>query len=81
MHILKNVCKNEITPYATTWVDLKTIILSEDRQRKTNVICDHEYVDSHLKNDTKNEFTKQKQNSKILKPDLRLPEGKCWGEG
>ena len=30
--------KNEIMPFAATWVDLKIIILSEDRQKKTNTI-------------------------------------------
>ena len=29
---------NETMPFATTWMDLETIILSEVRQRKTNII-------------------------------------------
>ena len=32
------VKKNEILPLAVTWVDLQIIILSEVRQRKTNII-------------------------------------------
>ena len=30
--------KNEIMPCAATWMDLEKIILSEVRQRKTNII-------------------------------------------
>ena len=30
--------KNEIMSFAATWMDLEIIILSEVRQRKTNVI-------------------------------------------
>ena len=30
--------KNQILPFAATWMDLETIILSEISQRKTNII-------------------------------------------
>ena len=30
--------KNEIMPYAATWMDLETTILSEVSQTKTNII-------------------------------------------
>ena len=30
--------KNEIMPFAATWMDLEIIILSEESQTKTNII-------------------------------------------
>ena len=38
--------KNEIRPFAATWTDLEIIILSEVRQRKTNIIWHPLYVES-----------------------------------
>ena len=40
--------KNEIMPFAATWMDLEMIILSEISQRKTNIIY-HLYVESKKK--------------------------------
>ena len=34
---LSTIRKNEIMPFAATWMDLEIIILSEIRQRKTNI--------------------------------------------
>ena len=45
--------KNEIMPFAATWMDLKEIIiLSDICQTKTNIILYHLYVGPN-KNDTK----------------------------
>ena len=37
--------KNEILPFATTWMELKGIMLSEISQRKTGILCFHSYDD------------------------------------
>ena len=38
--------KNDILPFATTWMDLESIMLSEISQRKTNTLCYHLYMES-----------------------------------
>ena len=38
--------KNEILSYATTWMNLEGIMLSEISQRKTNTILYHLYMES-----------------------------------
>ena len=56
--ILLSHKKNEIMPFAATWMDIEIIILNEGGQRKTNIIRCHLHVESK-KNGT-NEITKQK---------------------
>ena len=38
--------KKEILPFATTWIDLEGIMLSEISQTKENTLCYHLYVES-----------------------------------
>ena len=47
--------KNEIMPFAATWMDLEIAILSEVRQKKTNII----YMWNVKKMEQMNLFTKQ----------------------
>ena len=37
--------KNEIWPFAATWMELEGIALSEINQRRTDIICFHSCVD------------------------------------
>ena len=41
--------KNEIMPFATTWMNLESVILSEVRQRRRNIIHHPLYVKSKKK--------------------------------
>ena len=52
--------KNEIMPFAVTWVDLKIIILRDVRETKRN-IYHIAYIHNILKITQINLFTKQKQ--------------------
>ena len=60
-------------PFAATWLELETLILSEERQISYDY---HLYVNSN-KNDTKELSYKTETNSSISKSNLWLPKGKC----
>ena len=51
MEYYSAIKKNEIMPFAATWMDLEIIRLHEVSQRKTNIICYCLYEESK-KNDT-----------------------------
>ena len=55
---------NEILPFATTWMDLEGIILSDISQTKTNTVCYHLYVESKKIKQTK-EYNKKETDSQI----------------
>ena len=45
-----NIKNNEILPFTTTQVDLEDIRLNEVRQRKTNTVLFHSYMESEKPN-------------------------------
>ena len=49
MEYYSTIKKNEIIPFAATWMDLEIIIVSEVSQRKANIISYHLYVESKKK--------------------------------
>ena len=61
MEYYSAIRKNEILPFATTWMNQE---VSEISQRKTNTICYHLYVElKHIKQ--MNEYNKIEKNSQI----------------
>ena len=48
MEYYSAIKKNEIMPFAATWMDLDIIILSEANQTKTNIIWHRLYVESEI---------------------------------
>ena len=68
--------KNEILPFAATWMNLEGIMLSEISQRKTNIVWYHLYLESKKYNKLVN-ITDKKQTQRY-----REQTSSCqWGEG
>ena len=57
--------KNEIVPFAATWMDLDSIILSEVSQKEKDKYHDIAYM-WNLKKDTSELFTNQKEATDIV---------------
>ena len=49
MEFYSDIKKKKIVPFATVWMDLENIMLSELSLRKTNTIWFHSYVESNKK--------------------------------
>ena len=54
MEYYSAIKKNEITPFAAAWMDLETVILSEEStsDRETEILYDILYMQNLQKNDT-----------------------------
>ena len=76
--------KNEIIPFAATWIDLAIIILSEVKSgRERQIPHDIVYMWTlKKKKKTTNEIIyKTEIDPQTWKAKLWLPKGKLWGEG
>ena len=79
MEYYSAIKKNEIMPFAATWLDLESIILSEVRQRQIQYHVT--YMWKLKKNDTNELINKTETDSQTLKTNLWLPKGKGGGKG
>ena len=61
--------KNEILPFAATWMDLKGVMPSEISQRKTNTVWYHLYVESKKKY---NKLMNTKKGSRLTDTENKL---------
>ena len=69
--------KNEILPVATTWMNLKDIMLGEmSHKERQNLVCCNFYVE-HKKQNKQIYITKQKQTHRYREQTSIYP----WGEG
>ena len=73
--------KNEIMPFAATWMDLEIIMLSEVSQRKTSIICYHLYVESKKKKNDTNELIYKTETLTDLENKVMAARRKGWGGG
>ena len=67
--------KNEIMPFAATWMDLEIIILSEESQKEKQIPYDITNM-WNLKYDTNELIYKTQTDSQTQKTNVWLPKGK-----
>ena len=78
-NIYSAIKKNEILPFAATWVDLEIIILSEVSQTKINIISCHLYMES--KNNTNESVYRTEKDSQTKRINLMVTKEKReWEE-
>ena len=70
--------KNEIMPFAATWMNLEVMILSEVAQRQTSY--DTTYLWNLKKKGTNELICRSETDSQTSETNLWLPKGTCGGE-
>ena len=78
MEYYSAVKKNEIMPFAATWMDLEIIILNEDRERQMSY--DIAYMWNVKKNDTNELIYKNRNRPTDVENNLMIPKEKGVGE-
>ena len=80
MEYYSAIKKNEIMPFAATWMDLEIVILSEVSQRKTNIGWYHLYAESK-KDWYKWTYLQNRNGLTDLENELMVTRWEGWGEG
>ena len=78
MEYYSAVKKNEIMPFAATWMDLEIITLNEDRERQMSY--DIAYMWNVKKNDTNELIYKNRNRPTDVENNLMIPKEKGVGE-
>ena len=79
MECYSAVKRNET--FATTWMDLQSIMLSKiSQKRETNILCDHLYVEYHTKYNKLVNITKKKQIYRYREQSNGYQQGMGRGE-
>ena len=74
VHITQPLKKNEIMPFAATWMDLEIFILSEVSQKEKDKYYMVLFIRGISKNDTNELIYKTEIDSQTQKTNLRLPK-------
>ena len=69
MEYYSTLKKNEIMPFASSWIHLEIIKLNKS-EREQQISYNITYMYNLIKTDKKNLFTKQKQTQEISKTNL-----------
>ena len=77
--ILLSHKKNEMMPFAVTWMDLQMIIEVKSVDREIQISYDTDNMQT-LKSDTHELIHKIETDTQILKANLRLPNGTSEGK-
>ena len=80
MEYYSAIKKNEIVPFAATWMDLEIVILSEVSQRQRQISQDIAYMRNLKKNYQTNLFTKQKHTHRLSEQIYGYQQERVAGE-
>ena len=78
MEYYSAIKKNEIMPFAATWMDLEGTVLNEIRHTQKDIYCVKSFIQWNLKNTTNYIYKTQKQQTHRYREQTH---GYQWGKG